>query len=81
MISGYTRLFPVTVGRTQIIQNGLSYTDMSGKVNCGILHEDGSERKRQTCKAISANGNCHHINPYRTKRERQLLKKFELDHE
>jgi len=60
---------------------------MSGKVKCGILHEDGTERTRQTCKRIvsensdAANENCHHINPYRTLRERKLLKKFELDHE
>ena len=60
---------------------------MSGKVKCGFLHEDGAETKRQTCKEIlsenstHADENCHHINPYRTLKERQLLKNFELDHE
>ena len=71
-------IISISAGKTQIIQNGLCYTDMSGKVKCGFVHKDGAGKKRQTCKAaIFGDEYWHHINPYRTLRERQLLKKFE----
>ena len=74
-------LISVAAGKTQIIQNGLCYTDKSGKVKCGFINKDGAEKERQTCKAaIFGDENCHHINPYRTLKERQLLSKFDLDH-
>ena len=74
-------IISISAGKTQIIQNGLCYTDMSGKVKCGFIHEDAAEKERQTCKAtIFGDENCHYINPYRTLKERQLLKEFDLDH-
>ena len=74
-------LISVAAGKTQIIQNGLCYTDKSGKVKCGCIHEDGAEDMRQTCEiAIFGDEYWHHINPYRTLKERQLLTEFDLDH-
>ena len=74
-------------GKTFVIQNGSRYTDELGNVKCGIVYQDGNKKQSQTCmaKMIVGNNNnndvTHQINPYRTIRERQLIKEFELDHE
>ena len=74
-------------GKTFVIQNGSRYTDELGNVKCGIVYQDGNKKQKQTCRAKMIVGNSnnndvtHQINPYRTTRERQLIKEFELDHE
>ena len=80
-------LYKKIAGKTFVIQNGSRYTDELGNLKCGIVYQDDNEKQRQTCTAKMIVGNSnnndvnHQINPYRTIRERQLIKEFELDHE